>query len=71
MTKTAHSNVIYDKTQSEFQVSAKERTTKLRQFESGHQMMAEGECKRMTSILLYIHRTLSDSSGLNFFSNNS
>lgn len=74
MITTPYSNVIYDKPQSEFPVSEKERTAKLRQIkgsESGQQKMAKEECKTMSSILSYIHGTLSDSSGLNFFSNNS
>lgn len=74
MIKTPYSNVIYDKTQSEFQASEKERTAKLGQIkdsESGQQKMTKGECKSVASILSYIHGTLSDSSGLHFFSNNS
>lgn len=65
---------FYDKTQSEFQVSEKERTAKLGQIkgsESSQQKMAKGERERMASILSCILETPSDSSGLNFLSNNS
>lgn len=68
--------MIYDKIQSEFPVSEKEKTAKqgqIKDSKNGQQKMAKEECKRMASILLYIQGTLSDSYsyGLNFFSNNS